>query len=75
MVTLPPHRAAPRRDAGRVRPTVIALADVRRRRCAPVLQVGFHRFRVVNPRLQHVARWVARAGWQDWIDWLYESEG
>lgn len=80
MLTSPAHPtasrlAAPRRPVAPSRPPVIALADVRRRRRAPIVRLGIRHFRVVNPRLQYVASWVARAGWEDWVDWFYEPEG
>lgn len=53
------------------RPTVISLVASRRRRSAPTIQLGRHTYRVVNPRLWTLARWVARSGWRAWI---YEGE-
>ncbi len=79
MLTSPPRptvtgRAVPRRPVTHPRTQVIVLDIARRRRRAPVVQVGRHHFRVVSPRLQAVAGWLVRAGWRDWADWFYEPD-
>lgn len=74
MLNRPHHggglEAPARRRAGALSaPRVISLAARRARRQGPVLHWGQRHFRVVNPRLQPLGRWVARAGW---LDWFYE---
>jgi hypothetical protein len=54
------------------RAIVLSLEARRRRRGAPTIHLGRHTYRVLNPRLWTLARWIAQGGWRAWI---YETDG